>query len=502
MTRSLLHRYVEPTPLRQDMPSEAEKANEPETKTANEPEAKTTNVPEAKTYEEAEQQKKHREAENMTRSLLHRYVKPTPLRQDMSSEAKTANAPKAETANNPKAKMANEPEAKAYEGAEQQKKQKVVNASTTVHSSHREGDNGLGRPVPPVRLLDRNDLTPVSDSEQNADEEALSEDSLGSSAFTMPTGLCRIARGVLLFAVSAVMFLLVTQTALFLANMARLPVWERVLLAIPLVIFGGLLIWYLVKMLWLCVRLRHSPQIDIKALRELEERRDMRQASLKNNREAVARLADYLKKDFDGQTRVLRALEVPTQLSKELERTRQKLIAEAEAPMGSSRDWIDDFRTQFQNRLDEVALKRIRRYSIHAGIMTGISPFTLIDRLISFSTSLAMLKELLELFALRPSWDKNLVLMGKVIINTYLAGILDEVTEDGVRGLADVAGLATENIPSFAMRLSGKVAETTAQGYMVYRLGRTALKLLHPVCDGRNRNLLSATEKRGSALGK
>ena len=102
-------------------------------------------------------------------------------------------------------------------------------------------------------------------------------------------------------------------------------------------------------------------------------------------------------------------------------------------------------------------------------------------RLIVLSSSIGMLKDLLELYSLKPTWDKNVVLMAQVIINTYCAGVLENITDSAIENISNLAGEAFTQIPDIALRAAGKTTETVVHGCMVYRLGQAALKVLRPV---------------------
>ena len=153
-------------------------------------------------------------------------------------------------------------------------------------------------------------------------------------------------------------------------------------------------------------------------------------------------------------------------------------------PDESAPNVLDEFAKidlKTQDKLDEIAQKRILKYSMNTAVMTGMSPFAMIDRLIVLSSSLGMLKELLELYSLKPRWDKNLVLMAQVIINTYCAGVIDELSDSALDNIASVAEKSAVQIPDFALKIAGKTTESAMHGCMVYRLGKSALKILHPV---------------------
>ena len=70
---------------------------------------------------------------------------------------------------------------------------------------------------------------------------------------------------------------------------------------------------------------------------------------------------------------------------------------------------------------------------------------------------------------------------GRVVFVRFVDFDADEVFADGADGVADLAGDAVSQVPDYALRWAGKAAETATQGYMVYRLGKAAVRVLHPV---------------------
>ena len=358
-----------------------------------------------------------------------------------------------------------------------------------AESARREYDPGIGRRKNGKDIVPEDELNPPLPPESMPDADSgEAEDFLKND--TILPWLGKTLRASLLLAASFAMFFIITQTASFLASVRQLSRIEQILLAIPMVIFGCIILWYLYKMLSLFWKLRVSPQIRLKALQALEERKTLRDLSLNAGHKAVEKLCRLLE---DGRTygskdypAALRKLEVPPDQIDELNNARLKLIENARNPRSASSDWLVDFREHFQIRLDEIAAKRIRKYYVHAGIMTGISPYPLFDRLIVLRACLGMLKDLLEIYALKPSWDKNLVLLAKVILNTYLAGFIDNAAESGMNLVMDNLPELTNVTLSKGLDLvirkgGGKGAGMLAQAYMVYRLGNAAVKVLRPI---------------------
>ena len=289
------------------------------------------------------------------------------------------------------------------------------------------------------------------------------------------------------------MFFIITQTASFLASVRQLSRPEQILLAIPMVIFGGIILLYVLKMLSFFWKLRVSPQIRIKALHELAERSHLRELSGKAHQKAVKELCILLEDEktyaSGNYADTLRKFSVSEEQILELEKARLKLIDNAKNMPGTTHDWLNDFRERFQKPLDDIAIKQVQKHYLHAALLTGISPYPLIDRLIVLWDSLSMLKELLEIYALKPSWDKNLALLAKVIINVFLAGIIDNAAEYTTSWIADpISKLKEDNGPlsttgKIAIKFSGKIAAMAVQAIFVRRLGIAAMKMLRPIQD-------------------
>lgn len=368
---------------------------------------------------------------------------------------------------------------------------KEMHSASTQTSAKRLGDSSVGRPDSSLGKTIANEMQFVNEDSINDFESEESIAEWEPSSFGVPNWFCNVLRSCILFVSAIAVFFIITQTASFLADVRHLTQPEIFVLAIPLVCFGLIIAWIIIKLLILFFRLRVSPQIKVKALQELEERKRLRRCSLKKNKEAIEQLSSFLKESFSIDEKKLCLFGLSEEDINRLRKNRDLLLLESNNLSGTTLDWIVAFKQKIQDPLDCVARKRVKRYSLNAAIMAGISPFSLIDRLIVFSACISMLKELLEIYSLKPSWDKNLILMGQVIINTYLAGIIEDVTDAGIDGLSGLAEDVADKIPDYALRGTGKAAETAIQGYMVYRLGKAAIKALHPVSVPEDESIVS-----------
>ncbi len=252
----------------------------------------------------------------------------------------------------------------------------------STSTAHREHDTEVGRRIVKKISISPENVQEASEQEEIALANELEANELMNDHFCL-TWLSKTLRVAILLVTAFVMFFIVTQTASFLVSVRHLTRTEQILLAIPMLLFGSIILWYLMKLLFLFLRLRVSPQIRIKALHELSERRHLRDLSMKANREAIEKLCGLLedKRTYasENYAKTLRALSVSKEQILELDKSRQRLIENAWDMPGTTRDWINDFYQDFQKPLDQIAERSIRKHYVHAAIMTGISPYPLLD---------------------------------------------------------------------------------------------------------------------------
>ena len=156
----------------------------------------------------------------------------------------------------------------------------------------------------------------------------------------------------------------------------------------------------------------------------------------------------------------------------------------------------------YQSNLDELARKRISYYSWRAAAAATASPFAALDQLIVLATCVTMLKELFQIYCLKPKWDKNLLLMARIVIQVYLTGYWQTLSVAGADALSNglntflnhVKGTDAENIlvkggAKVGSLLGGGIGNTVAKTIgeftlhkiTVSRLGEAAIRVLQPV---------------------
>ena len=153
----------------------------------------------------------------------------------------------------------------------------------------------------------------------------------------------------------------------------------------------------------------------------------------------------------------------------------------------SSPEWIDAFAETYQTKLDYFASERIKYYSYHGGIAATISHIPAMDRFIVLSAMFGLVKELLEIYNIRPSRINTSILLSKIIINTFCAGYVQEGAEaygEGVNKALEVFRVSFTSIPIVKDFMQASISlgvEATAHAFLINRVGVAAQKMLYPI---------------------
>ena len=168
----------------------------------------------------------------------------------------------------------------------------------------------------------------------------------------------------------------------------------------------------------------------------------------------------------------------------------------------SASEWLEAFSGRFQLILDAAAARRVRAYAVKVGVGTAASRFPLLDQAIVLYACMAMLRELLALYGLRPNAVQTALLLARSVMATYLSGVLQDVSDDA----ADAAATAADNLSEngalqdviaeagpgageaveavgggLLASLAGRAAEGALNGVLVWRLGARAIVQIQPV---------------------
>ena len=355
--------------------------------------------------------------------------------------------------------------------------------------SQRSGDNGLGQPDPVVK-----DARVISDQEkqeyrEQTDaqlrlqfEQKLQDMQQFTKSWELPGGIKRFLAWILFFigAISGVF--IVNQGVSFLSNINSLAQPYKTIAIFAMVFFSIVLFAIIVSLFWAGFKMKRLKPFDIKPLRVLQQREDMRRFAQEKQEEARDIFKEYLKSYSLNRknAKLLIRAGLNTNEIESLAAVRDKLL-DKNKPL-SSNQWLDMFGDSWQSVLDRAADRRIKDYSIKAGFGTAASPVAFVDQMVVMYSCFAMLKDIMKIYNLRPAFGQTVVVLSRSIINIYLSGMIENATEGSANSVADYIREHCGKIAGGAGRIAGaKVAEAAINGLLLYNLGKRAKKMLQPM---------------------
>jgi uncharacterized membrane protein YcjF (UPF0283 family) len=368
---------------------------------------------------------------------------------------------------------------------------KQADAETIVR---RDGDFGLGVPelaVPDYRPLSAKETEAhrhAVEEELRRKAEAMLADLEHSEGWRLPAPIRRACSVALLGAAALMGLFIISQSVQFVADIRAMPEWSQWLATGGLILFSGILAIIMASLLWSIVRLQRSPRIHLKSMKVLAERQQMQRFALEKEAGAKTMLEDYLR-GYPATAKDRKRL-LGIGMSEDewaAMQSARNLLLDSSRPLGLS-DWLDDFRNRFQAILDEVAKRRVNQYARRVGVGTAASPMAMVDQLIVLYGSTAMVKDLFRIYHLRPALGQTALILSRGIVHTYLSGMIEEATETVAETASDsLAGMAGEGAGVLAGTLGkaigAKGAEATLNMLLIWRLGKSSMKLLQPVRD-------------------
>ncbi len=303
----------------------------------------------------------------------------------------------------------------------------------------------------------------------------------------------RILMPILLLVAAFLGIFITHNIATFIQTICTMPLVGRILYAIPTVVFLGLLIYMFVQF---CIMMKHLHtfnQISSKAFEELKARENLRILCTKETDKAKRQLEELLN-ETELQNRMFKQYAPDINI--------KQIKVQLKNQHNTPQQWIKDFVNLYQAKVDDLARKRISYYSWRAAAAATASPFAALDQVIVLATSVTLLKELFQIYNLKPKWDKNLLLMARMVIQVYLAGYWQNLTAAGTDALSDGLNTLVENVKStdaesiiskagvkigsfmgggVGTTFAKTVGEFTLHKITVSRLGEAAIRVLQPV---------------------
>ena len=369
----------------------------------------------------------------------------------------------------------------------------------------RDGDHGLGVPRANAagRVLTRAEVQEHDQREKTEDEEAIRRElerkllSDDAGRFRLPPPLLSFLSWTLLAAASILGLLLVGQGAAAVGHIQSLPTPFNWIVGTATTAFALVIAALIVRLVWALMRLRRTPAVNLGGLRTLSERRQWQRLAVHHVDRARRELRRHLQ-EYEG--RATRSHLNDDERTR-LDDARRDLLVEPQTLSAS--EWLEAFNGRFQSILDAAARRRVRAYAVKVGIGTAASRFPLLDQAIVLYACMALLRELLMLYGLRPTAVQAALLLARSVVTTYLSGVLQDVSDEA----ADTAVTATDSLAEdgplqdmiaevgrgageavgagVLAPLAGRAAEGAINGVLVWRLGTRAIEQIQPVRPGK-----------------
>ena len=293
----------------------------------------------------------------------------------------------------------------------------------------------------------------------------------------------------LILAVSAILGLfLISQGVSFYSEIKVMPQPFNWIVGIGAGLLASILVLLILKLLLMLISLHRSPGISLKTMEVLKERQSWQKLANEHSEKAQTELKKYLKSyKLNGDTRKRLIAVGLTEQEYESLLTGKDYLLSDEVPL-SPDEWIAQFTNRFQGILDSVAKRRTKQYATRAGLGTAISPVTIIDQSVVLYSCVALIKDLMFLYHLRPAFGQTAVILARAILNTYLSGMLEEVTEKAADSLSesisdwsgDMAGLLGSGL---GRAIGTKTTEAMLNGFLIWRLGKRTMSQIQPVTN-------------------
>ena len=357
-----------------------------------------------------------------------------------------------------------------------------------------ESDEGLG--IPQSRVEGARTLTDeeIKDHEHRQDEELrreferkLEELGTGSTSFNLPAGVLRLVTWIGWGVASVLGLFLVAQGTALVDDIRMLPTPFDWIAGVSASVFAIILIVLILKLGIMLARLRRSPAISLRSLEALQQRERWQRLAKRHTEHAKGELQDYLKGyELGGDTRKrLRVFGVSEDQYDKLVEAHESLLGDE--PL-SPDEWLKAFSLRFQSILDAAAERRAKSYAMKVGVATAATPVAVIDQLIVLYSCVALTKELMTIYGLRPAFGQTATLLARSIVATYLSGLAQELSEDGVDTVWDTVAQYQEELSTgpwmqgIAAKIgAAKIAEGALNGFLIQRLGKRTISLLQPV---------------------
>jgi uncharacterized membrane protein YcjF (UPF0283 family) len=360
----------------------------------------------------------------------------------------------------------------------------------------RPGETGLGVPPdfkpPGAKEIGEDELEPTPqepvESKGPASEDV---DRIWKLGRTLPmlSNLLKVGLWISILMGGVLGLFIVNQGTQFVLSVAELSQPWKSLAIIGGVFSVAMITAVIVRLIWLLSTVKASKTLELLPTAALDEREHVRDLSgkvaRKQREEARQLLKSYLIEYplADNGKDSLDALGMSRREVEALKRSHGNLCDEMR-PVTTDQ-WLHDFENDFQKQVDGIADRLIKRWAKKVALGTAASPLSLVDQLIVLYASYAMINDLIRLYNLRPVLGQTAVILVRVVVQTYLSGIMEDVSEQTADGMMNAyeewIGEAAGILGGAARAVLPKTAEAALNGMLIWRLGKHAIKIMRPI---------------------
>lgn len=295
-----------------------------------------------------------------------------------------------------------------------------------------------------------------------------------------------------------------SQTVQILAAIAAQAAVLKWLSYTGLAVIFAILAAFSIRLLFVLLRLRVNQQVSAAQLRDLSSRAELRALVEQDKALAKKNLEDYLRK-YPYEQMCIPVTPGAFRFDKEsvfrLQSARDYLL---DQELFSDYDgWLNNFRSRFQDHLEQVANQIVLDWTKVVGIKTAISRSSLLDSVIVLYCSYGMVGDLCRLYNLRMTGPGIARLLAFTLFNTYAAGQIEEHADAITGAVSDIGSATAEAVaPGISEKIAtslphlfsavpyvGAVLKTVvepvgdgvANAFLMRKLGRTTVALLRPI---------------------
>ena len=360
-----------------------------------------------------------------------------------------------------------------------------ANVESIRTGGHRDGEVVIAVPEPedvisrPLSESERQHYKTIdADAEQKRLAILASQITADTQEFLLPDGLRKIYMFGLVGIASVLSLLMLGQVTSALAQLSLLPVWSQWVIGTLLALVALVILYLVIKLMQLFFRLQKNEKINLTEIKALSDREALRKLAKEKSEEAVNNLKSYLENFPISEKEKLLGLGVTREEHAELLAAHTNLL-EIRPEHETPNRWLAVYQASFQSVLDQIALRRAKAYAVKTALKTAISPLPLLDNTIVLALSLSMVRDMMTLYNLRMGVGGASQILLRAIGQAYIAGELQDISEGLAESLGDMIGEQTSQVAGAVAKMVGsKVAEGTANGLMIYRLGKATSKLL------------------------